>query len=149
MGQKLIKNQIARLDAATGNLTLHLFKLVKKEASLAAFLTGEQNWDSKRELHEHLMAITDGLNGFSEKRSVKRFLEDKLCYGLKAFERDGEDIRLYTKALSTFIKINADKLDFIDEIKIDTYVNLYHKTPGKFGISAIDLLVRRLHELKI
>lgn len=66
MMQKLIEDQINRIDLATGQLSLHLFELLKKETSLEQFFKNISSDNCI--LHRYLMGITDGNNGFTKKK---------------------------------------------------------------------------------
>lgn len=159
MMHKLIEDQVSRIDIATGNLSQYLFQLLRKVRTFDAI--GRSSANKKKEqqiakLHLHLMAITDGLSAWSERRSVKAFLANKSNLFDKGFEESHKiDKSYFENALSEFIKSKESDPEFTKEIEIDRYEDLHvpmvrisPKRPGAFGISAVDLFLRRIDELR-
>lgn len=152
MMQKLLEDQVRRVDSATGILTQELYHLLENESSLYDFLNtlSKMNRYEKSDLHSSLMAITDGGNRFCEKRSVKDFLEERKYQVLLAFEE--EDItsqRIFEIALASYIKTKESDPEFTNEIPIETYDKIYRDQSGQLGISAVELLVKRIEQLHI
>jgi hypothetical protein len=152
MMQKLIEDQISRIDVGTGYLTEGVFDLLEKETSFKTFINSLETMDSRKKsiLNFLLMRITGGDVGLHEKKSAKESFEDKEWLVLRAYERsDREGQKFYKNALDSFIKLKKSQPDFVEEIQIDSYDDVSHGRIGKYGTTAVDLFVDRLHELQL
>jgi hypothetical protein len=151
MMQKLIEDQVGRIDVGSGNLVQFLYDMAQKETSFASFLSTLANLDRQKrsDLHESLMAITDGQNGFSEKKSVVQFLKAKQYLVLHAFdESDRRGMEIFKNALLDYIDSKASVREFNEEIAVDSYGNMRMNNEYKPGISAVELFIERIHLLK-
>lgn len=143
MMQRLIENQIARIDIATANLTQLLFALLKTQTSLSTFLENiSRNSIEKITLHFFVMELTSDL------RSVPDFLKSTLQLTFSAFEKnDKESEELYKNALFSYLRTKESEPDFISQMKIAKSHYFYWSNPARFGPSATDLFIERLCQL--
>jgi Fe-S cluster assembly iron-binding protein IscA len=150
MMQKLIEDQVSQIDAGTGNLVQSLYMLLKNETSFSNFLSALSlmNRHEKAQLHFRLMAITGGSNGFAEERSVKECLKNKKYLVHRAFEEENKtDQSIFEDALFAYIRSKESVPEFVNQIQVDHYKDIYWGKPSQHG-SAVDLLIERLHQLR-